>query len=381
MNRELHLVLRKYLSYNKKITERARRLREMGKSMISIEELLQTAMQQNVSDVHISVGNVPQMRVNGRVVRLEGERISEEDMEHMVQSILNNKQRMCFEETGEVEVAFSTLQAGRCRVNVFSQSGYSAAVFRLLGSGIPKIEEVPIPQTVLELYREKRGLILISGASGSGRTTTAAVLIDRINGEIGGHILTLESPVEYLHTHKKAMVNQREIGTDTKDYGRALKAALRADADVIMVGSVRDAETIEAMITAAEMGHLVIGVMDAVGAVETIERTIEVFSPEQRKRMLNRLSSVLNAVVSQQLVPTLEGGKRQGVFDVMRVNRMVKNLICEGKLSQIADVMGTENGMQRMDTGVFELYIQGLIDRRQALDCVRDSSVLQKKLL
>lgn len=349
--------------------------------MTNIEELLQTAILWNASDLHITVGAPPQLRINGRVVSLEGKSFLGEDIESIMQSILNNKQRKCLEEAGEVEVAFSALQAGRCRANVFCQREGYTIVFRLLGNGIPKIENLQIPQTILELYKEKRGLILISGASKSGRTTTAAVLIDSINEKIGGHILTLESPVEYLHRNKKAIVNQREIGIDTKDYSTAIKAALREDVDVIMVGNVQDAETIRAMITAAEMGHLVFGVMDAVGAVETIERMIEVFLPEQRQTMQSRLSRVLNAVISQQLIPVSEDEQRQAVFDVMRTNINIKNLICEGKISQIGMVMYEETGMQRMDEGIYKLYIQGKLDRKQALNYVWDTSMLQKKLL
>lgn len=349
--------------------------------MINIEELLQTAIVLNASDVHITVGSPPQLRINGKVVNLEEKKYLVEDIEDIIQSILDNKQRKCLEETGEVAVAFSTLQAGRCRANVFRQRGCYAAVFRLFGSGIPKAEDLQIPQTVLELYKERRGLIMISGASGSGKTTTAAVLIDQINWERGGHILTLESPVEYLHTHKKAIVNQREIGIDTNDYNRALKAALREDVDVIMVGEVQDAETIRGMITAAEMGHLVLGVIDVMGAVETVEQMIEAFLPEQRQTIQNRLSRVLNAVISQQLIPISEDGSRQVVFDVMHTNTTIKNLICEGKISQIGAVMYGEKEMQRMDEGIYELYVQGKIDRKQALDYVWDTSMLQKKLL
>lgn len=348
--------------------------------MTSIEELLQTAMEQNASDVHITTGSPAQMRVNGELISLGEQTLLVEDIKYMIHFFLNDKQKKCLEETGEVTFAFSTSQGVRCRSSIFLQGGYYAAAFRLLGAGIPEAETLQIPQNVLTLYKEKQGLIIISGASRSGRTTTLAVLLDRINREIGGHILTLESPVEYLHTSKKALVNQREIGLDTINYSDALKTALREDADVWMVGEMRDAETIRAMITAAEMGHLVFGVMDVVGALETIERMIEAFLPEQQNTMRMRLAYVLRAVVSQQLIP-ISGNRRQSVFDVMRVNDMVKSLICDRKTAQIKGIMQIEKGMQRMDKEIFELYVQGEIDREQALRYVRDASLAEKMLI
>lgn len=349
--------------------------------MTSIEELLQQAMEKNASDVHITMGKPSMMRINGELVRLEDQTPMAEDIKYIIQFFLNDRQKKRLEDTGEVEVALSIDQVGRCRASIFLQGGYYAAVFRLLGKEIPKLEVLQIPQTVLDLYKEKQGMVIASGSSGSGRTTTLAVLVDRINREIGGRILTLESPIEYLHSCQRALVGQREIGLDTISYASALKAALREDTDVILVGEMRDAETICAMITAAEMGHLVLGVMDAVGAVETVERMMEVFLPEQQQAMRIRLAYVLNAVISQQLIALSGIGRRQGVFDVLRANMAVKHMICEGKMEQINGVMQEENGMQRMDDGIFDLYIQGKINREQALRYVRDLSLFEKKLI
>lgn len=349
--------------------------------MIDIEELLQRAMDQGASDVHISAWNSPQMRMDGRLIQLEGQILLEEDMEYLIQIFLNDSQRKYLEETGEIETAFSTAKIGRCRVHIFQQRGCYSAIFRLFGNGVPEVEKILLPPSVLELYKEKQGLIIVSGAAGSGRTTTLAVLIEQINQKIGGHILTLESPIEYLYSVGKAMIHQREIGMDTINYNRALKAALKEDVDVILVGDMSDGETIKAMITAAEMGHLVFGVMDAVGAVQTVEQMVETFLPEQQKIMRIRLARVLRAVVFQQLIPTSSSGKRQGVFDVMYANMTIKDLICEGKIAQIEKVMQIEEEMQRMDDGIYDLYIQGEIDRKQALHYVRNISLLEKKLL
>lgn len=348
---------------------------------LSIEELLQIAAEKNASDVHIAIGSPAQFRINGRCVYLKAQPFSIEEIKYMIHFFLNDKQKKRLEETGEVTFAFSTSKNIRCRANIFLQGGYYAATFRLLGVGIPKAETLQIPQNILELYKERQGLIILSGASGSGRTTTLAVLLDWINQKIGGHILTLESPIEYLHTGKKAMIHQREIGLDTISYSNALKAAQKEDVDVLLVGEVQDADTIQAMIQAAEMGHLVFGVMDAVGAIETIEQMIEGFLPEQQMAIQKRLADVLKAVVSQQLIPVIGSAKRQSVFDLIYTNHTVKNLIRDGKIMQIKEIMQAENRMQRMEEEVFKLYIQGVIVREQALCYIKDTSLTEKMLI
>ncbi len=361
----------------KELTSEEKNIREQQK--INIEKLLWIAVERHASDIHIVLERPIQLRINGKCIFLEDQVFSAEEMKYLIHFLLNDKQKKCLQETGEVTFAFSTSQKIRCRASIFLQRGYYAAVFHLLGIGIPKAETLKIPQSVLELYKENQGLVIVSGASGSGRTTTLAVLLDRINQEIGGHILTLESPVEYLHVRKKAMVHQRGIGLDVVNYTSALKAAIREDADVLLVGEAEDAETIEKMITAAEMGHFVFGVMDVVGAVETIERMTEVFSPEQRKTMQKRLAYALKAVVSQRLIPI--GDEQRAVFDVILADKTVRNLIEEGKTASIKEVMQNEKGMQRMEETIFEWYIQGKLDREQALRYVRDASLVEKMLI
>ena len=348
--------------------------------MTNIERLLQKAAEQGASDLHITAKNPPWIRRNGRLICLEEEVFSAEGEEELLYAFLDERQRAKLVEAGKVEFGFSFSET-RCRVQVFQQIQGYTAVFRLFGDGIPEAEDLSIPQSVLEVCKKKQGLVILSGASGSGRTTTLSVLIEQINREIGGHILTLESPVEYQYINKKGIIHQREVGVDTESYSKGLTDALREDADVIAVGAISDAETICAMMKASEMGHLVFGVMDAVGAVETVEQIIELVLPEQRQVMRCRFADMLCMVVSQQLIPTLGGERRQSVFDVMYANETVKNLICEGKTAFIGSVMQTESGMQKMDRGIFELYVQGKIDRQQALQYVRDSSLLEKKLI
>lgn len=260
-------------------------------------------------------------------------------------------QRKILYEKGEVDFAYSIKSLGRFRVNVFKQRGSYAAVIRLVSTAIPSAESLGVPHSVIELTKKKRGLVLVTGPTGSGKSTTLASLLDIINSNYSAHIITLEDPIEYLHNHKKAIVNQREIWLDTYSYANALRAALREDPDVVLVGEMRDLDTIATAITAAETGHLVFSTLHTIGAAPTIDRIIDAFPPHQQTQIRVQLGSILESVISQQLLPTADGRGRVAAFEVMHGTAAVKNLIREGKTHQIASVIQTSRklGMQTMD--------------------------------
>jgi len=355
---------------------------EMGDGMVSIKELLQKALENGASDIHLTVGFPPKIRVNGSLIEMEYQSLLPEDTERMVQYIINERQKEKLEEKGEVSFSFSVPQTGRCRASVFSQRGFYSIVLHLIKEEIPDRKELRIPSAVMELCQKKRGLILVTGSTGSGKSTTLAALLHQINEKNSVHIITLESPVEYLYPQGKAIINQREIGTDSKSYADALRETQKEDADVILVGEMREAETMEAAIEAAETGHLVIASLNVVGAVNTIERIIYAFLPEQRHQIRLRLASVLKAIISQQLIPTLKG-KQMAVFEVMGVNAEIREAICEEKTGQIEAMMQMEKkqGMQTMEEAIYELYVQGEIDREQALEYALSGSEFEKKLI
>ena len=328
--------------------------------MITVEQLLMTAKEQGASDVHITVGVPPKMRVNGELLDLDYPRLMPDDCEKIVLSIMNERQLAMFKENGELDFSFSIPQVGRYRVNVFRQRGSVACAMRIVGTEVPKPEQLGVPQSVIDLYDKKRGLVLVTGPTGSGKSTTLASLIDRINDERNAHVITLEDPIEYLHSHRKSMINQREIGIDTQSYAKALRSALREDPDVILVGEMRDLETISTAITAAETGHLVFSTLHTIGAAATIDRIIDVFPPHQQQQIRVQLATVLEAVISQQLVPLERKKGRVAAFEVMHGTVAIKNLIREGKTHQITGIIQTskKNGMVTMDDALLELYLK-----------------------
>lgn len=267
-------------------------------------------------------------------------------------------------------------------MNVFKQRGSYAAAIRLVGTSIPAPNQLGIPDSVLELTKRKRGLVLVTGPTGSGKSTTLASLIDLINSNSNLHIITLEDPIEYLHQHKKSIVNQREIGLDTFSYQDALRAALREDPDVILVGEMRDLETIAIAITAAETGHLVFSTLHTIGAANTVDRIIDVFPPHQQQQIRIQLASVLEAVVSQQLIPSSDGAGRVAAFEVMHANSAIRNLIREAKAHQITTIIQTNRklGMQTMDEAIYNLYINKKIDAEQAIHFAQDQMAIERRL-
>lgn len=351
--------------------------------ILSVEDILKQAKEVGASDVHITVGIPPKMRVNGKLITMDGPKLMPSDTMEIAIHIMNEKQRQHFEEYGEVDMSFAIVGEGRYRVNIYKQRGSIAMAFRLVGTKIPSPEDLGVPHSVIELYQKKRGLILVTGPTGSGKSTTLATLIDTINKNREAHIITLEDPIEYLHQHDKSIVNQREMGLDSNSYARALRAALREDPDIILVGEMRDFETISTAITAAETGHLVLSTLHTIGAASTVDRVIDVFPPHQQQQIRVQFANVLEAVVSQQLIPTADGNGRVAAFEVLHTNAAVRNLIREGKTHQLASVMQTNRkaGMMTMDDALVQLYNEYKISKEMATQFAQDQESIKNKLL
>ena len=350
--------------------------------MFTVEQLLAIAKEKKATDVHVTVGLPPRVRINGELVDLDYPKLSPEDCEKLILDIMDDRQQNMFKDRGELDFSFSVPNIGRYRVNVFRQRGSVACAMRIVGTKIPTPESLGVPKSVVDLYAKKRGLVLVTGPTGSGKSTTLASLIDRINDERNAHIITLEDPIEYLHTHRKAMINQREIGLDTHSYADALRAALREDPDVILVGEMRDLETISTAITAAETGHLVLSTLHTIGAAATIDRVIDVFPPHQQQQIRIQLAVVLEAVISQQLIPTADKRGRVAAFEVMHGTIPIKNLIREAKTYQISSVLQTsrKEGMISMDDALLDLYNKGIIDKENAVGYAQDVNYVAKRV-
>lgn len=355
---------------------------EMRNEMPMIEEILREAKEAGASDVHLTVGIPPKMRVNGDLITMNYSKLLPADTLDILIGVMSEAQRERFEERGEYDFSFSIPCCGRFRVNAYKQRGSVAMAFRLVATSIPAPEELGVPESVIELYQRMRGLVLVTGPTGSGKSTTLAAIIDKINNNRDAHVITLEDPIEFLHQHKMSMVNQREIGLDSENYASALRAALREDPDVILVGEMRDFETISVAITAAETGHLVLSTLHTIGAASTVDRVIDVFPPHQQQQIRVQLANVLEAVVSQQLIPTADGKGRVAAFEVMHANHAVRNLIREGKSHQLSSVMQTNRkaGMITMDEAIAKLYADGKIDRESAVQFAQDTDSMALRL-
>lgn len=354
----------------------------MEASEVTIEQIMGCAKDAGASDVHITVGISPKMRVNGKLMVMPFPVLLPADTKRICDSMMNDKQKEHFEEKGEWDFSYSIPQMGRYRVNAFRQRGSVAMVLRIVGTVVPTPESLSLPPSVIDLYKMKRGLVLVTGPTGSGKSTTLASLVGKINMDLDAHIITLEDPIEYLHRHARSIVNQREIGIDATSYDLALRSALREDPDVILVGEMRDLETISTAITAAETGHLVLSTLHTIGAAATIERIIDVFPPHQQEQIRTQLANVLVSVVSQQLVPTVNKRGRVAAFEVMHATPAIRNLIRENKTHQIATSIQTSRrlGMITMDDALVELYMKGKIDRNEALNFAQDKNTMQTKI-
>ncbi|MCM1090628.1 MAG: type IV pilus twitching motility protein PilT [Butyrivibrio sp.] len=350
--------------------------------MAYIEQILARGNELGASDVHLTVGLPPKMRVNGNLLTSEFPALTPADTLDLLVTVLNEHQRAIFEERGEFDMSFSVPGLGRYRVNAFKQRGTIAMAFRVVGTTVPSPEVLGVPDSVIDLYQRKRGLILVTGPTGSGKSTTLAAIIDKINSCRDAHIITLEDPIEYLHPHKLSMVNQREMGIDSQSYANALRAALREDPDVILVGEMRDFETISVAITAAETGHLVLSTLHTNSAASTVDRVIDVFPPHQQQQIRIQFANVLEAVITQSLIPTADGSGRVAAFEVMHANHAIRNLIREGKSHQLESTMQTNRkmGMITMDEAIGQLYLAGKIDREQAIHFAHDPDNMAKKI-
>lgn len=352
--------------------------------MPAIEAILKTATEAAASDVHITVGIPPKMRVNGKLHTMNFPRMLPADTLEILLNIMTEAQRETFEEKGELDISFSIPETGRYRVNAYKQRGAVALAIRLVGAEVKSAKELGIPAAVIDLYQRKRGLVLATGPAGCGKTTTLAALIDKINSDRDAHVLTLEEPIEYLHPHKNSMVNQREIGSDSESYASALQAALRENPDVILVGELKDLDTIRLAISAAETGHLVLATFSTVDTVSVIDRIIDAFPIHQQQQARIRLAGVLSAVVAQQLIPTADDNGRVAAFEVLLANRAVKNLISEGKTSQLAAAMKTadqKNGIVSMDVAIGRLCEEGKISKQTAVRFAQDPESMAKRFI
>lgn len=349
---------------------------------MNIDELLKMAGDMKASDLHLTVGAPAKVRVYGEIKNLPTPVLLPNDLVNIIFPIIPKGRMEKFEEEGQVDFSYSIHGVGRYRVNVYRQRGSVAATVRLVGSAIPSADKLGIPDSVQELIHKKKGLVLVTGPTGAGKSTTLASLIDMINRRYSYNIITLEDPVEYLHQHRMSIVNQREIGIDTMNFPGALRSALREDPDVIMVGEMRDLETIATAITAAETGHLVFSTLHTIGSAATIDRVVDVFPSHQQSQIRGQLAMVLEGVVSQQLLPDRDGVGRHAAFEVMLGSPAIRTLIREGKTHQITGVIQTSRklGMQTMDDSLFELYVNRLVDKEQVLAHAQDPVHLAGRL-
>ena len=336
----------------------------------------------NAADKHFTVVIPPTYRIDGGLVSTLERRLTQEDTAYLVKQVLGERRMKTLDEIGELDFSYSIPDVGRFRVNAFKQRGSYAMVLRIIPLRIPSMEELGLPKVTDELTKLPRGLILVTGPTGSGKTTTLASVINKINSERRCHIVTLEDPLEYLHSHKKSIVNQREVGSDTESFANALRGALREDPDVILVGEMRDLETISIAITAAETGHLVLSTLHTNGAAKTIDRIVDVFPPYQQQQIRVQLAAVIEAVISQQLLPKASGKGRVAAHEVMVASPAIRNLIREGKIHQIDTVIQTSSalGMQTMDTSLVNLYRRGEITKETAISQAYNIAEIRKKL-
>lgn len=350
---------------------------------MSIVELLKLAHKNKASDVHITVGIPPVFRVNGKLIQVGNiDALMPPDTQEIAYELLENKQKEKLLERGEIDFSYAISGVGRFRVNVYTQRGTYAVAIRPIPLEIPSHKELGLPDVLIDLADKKRGLILVTGPTGSGKSTTLATMIDHINENRKCHVLTLEDPIEYLHRHKSSIINQREIGYDTESYQSALRAALRQDPDVILIGEMRDLETISIAVTAAETGHLVLATLHTIGAVSTIDRIIDVFPSDQQQQIRIQLGAVLQGVVSQQLVRRADGSGRVGAFEIMLCNQAVRNLIREGKSHQLMSSIqtGRKQGMMSMDASLVDLYKRDFITVDEAMAHAVDRDFIKRLL-
>ena len=336
---------------------------------MDISQLLTFAYQQDASDLHISAGEPPMVRVHGDIKRIKVPVLDAETTHHMIYDIMNDVQRKRFEEFSDIDFSMELGELARFRVNVFRQQRGLGAVFRKIPSRVLTIQELGLPPLLGDLCRREKGLILVTGPTGSGKSTTLAAMIDQLNSEKEGHILTIEDPIEFVHPSKRCLVNQREIGPHTQTFASALRAALREDPDYVLVGEMRDLETIQLALTAAETGHLVFGTLHTSSAPKTVDRIIDVFPPAQQAQVRAMFSESIQAVITQTLCKKVGGG-RVAALEILVGTSAVRNLIREGKIHQIPSTMQTSQnvGMQTLEMALLDLHAKNLITKETAIE-------------
>jgi twitching motility protein PilT len=337
-----------------------------------VNDLLKMAVENGASDLHLKVGTYPMMRVRGTLMpAAEDRRLEHEDLVSMAAAVLPAGHRDKFKDNHEVDLAYSVAGLGRFRCNAFQQRGTIGMIFRVIPMKVATIDDLMLPKVLKKIAAEERGLVLVTGTTGSGKSTTLAALVDEINSSRTAHIMTIEDPIEYLHRDNRSVINQREIGVDTNSFAHALRSALRQDPDVILVGEMRDFETIQTALLAAETGHLVLSTLHTLDATETINRIIAVFPPHQQKQVRIQLSSVLKAVISQRLIPRSDARGRVPAVEVLITTAFLRDCILEKEKSHLihgAIAQGTSQyGMQTFDQSVFTLYEGGHISYEEAL--------------
>jgi len=339
---------------------------------MEINELLKTAIENGASDLHIKVGSYPILRITGELTPLNSEgRVSQQDAMKIASTVMSPGQREIFKKRNELDFAYSVPGLGRFRCNIFIQRGTIGIVFRVIPMRIPTIEELNLPDVLKKIAMEPRGLVLVTGTTGSGKSTTLAAMIDYINMNRTCNVITIEDPIEYLHRDKMSIINQREVGSDTESFSKALRSALRQDPDVILVGEMRDFETIQTALVAAETGHLVFSTLHTIDATETINRVIAVFPPYQHKQVRMQLSSVIKGIISMRLMPKADGKGRVPAVEVLVATATIKDCILDpDKTKLIPDVIAQGKihyGMQTFDQSLFDLFKAGLITYEEAL--------------
>lgn len=350
----------------------------------NIDELLSLAAEQGASDIHIVVGAPPKFRVNGELTPVrQYATLTPDVVEKLLKpTIMDDEIASQFDEDGDLDFAYQVKGVARFRVNLYKQRGTWAGVFRRLSNNVPSVRDLKLPQSIVNLTAKKRGLILVTGPTGSGKSTTLASLIAEINEHYRKNVITLEDPIEYLHKHKMSNVSQREIGVDTKSFASALRASLREDPDVILVGEMRDFETISTAITAAETGHLVFSTLHTIGAAATVDRIIDTYPVKQQGQARSQLASVIEGVISQQLVPRAGGSGRVAAFEIMTGSTAIRNLIREGKTEQMGSTIQTsrKDGMILLDDNLQDLVRQGIITPEKAIEFAVDKKAMQSRL-
>ena len=348
---------------------------------VTLHQLLKTMVEKGASDLHVTTGSAPQLRIDGELVPFRVAALGPVETKQLCYSILTDEQKARFEEEQELDLSFGLKNLARFRANVFLQKGAVAAVFRTIPFKIRTFQELGLPPVIEALCNKPRGLVLVTGPTGSGKSTTLAAMIDKINTERHEHIVTMEDPIEFIHQHKSCVVNQREVGSDTKSFKRALKSVLRQDPDIVLVGEMRDLETIEAALTTAETGHLCFGTLHTNSAVQTINRVIDVFPPHQQSQIRAQLSFVLEGVVCQSLVPRASGSGRVAALEVMIPNSAIRNLIREDKMHQIYSQMQIgqgASGMQTLNQHLAVLFANQTISLEEAIGNSSDPNELQQ---